>query len=134
MGKRVDVENWPAIQQDGLPMPDFHLVAGPENRPYLDMVVTGPNTGFRNGLLRPDLQTIKRLPWQPDTALVIADADTGDDRRGLTALFASELEFNPLRSSDDEADAADFRGLVLSYHRRGDNDVVIAGYDEPGDR
>src|SRR6202040_3929307 len=79
MGKRVVVENCDAVQQDGLQMPEFHLVTGPENRPYPDMVVTGPHTGFRDGLLRPDLQTTKRLPWQPDTALVIADAYTGDE-------------------------------------------------------
>lgn len=44
------------------------------------------------------------------------------------------VDLHPLRSSHEEADAADYRGLVPSYHRRGDHDALIAGYDEPGDR
>jgi len=50
------------------------------------------------------------LPWQPDTALVIADAYTGD---GLL---------------QEEAPSA-----ILQRQLEG-NDPLIAGYDEPGDR
>src|SRR3982750_2516794 len=70
------------------------------------------DTGYGDFVLRPDLATLRPVPWQPGTALVLADLETTDGRavyasprqilrrqldrlgeRGLTAYAGTELEF-----------------------------------------
>lgn len=150
IGKRLPAERWPSIVESGMAMPDFHLVSAVDNFPVLGMEVTGLHTGFRNGVLRPDVTTLTPLPWEPGT--VIALCDTFDSagslvgeaprsilqrqasllaERGLEATVASELEFYLFRTSYEEAHRAAFRRVEPSYHRQPDNDILIAGYDEP---
>lgn len=150
MGKRVAASRWPLIIIDGLPMPNFHLVTGIDNEPQPGFRVTGLHTGFGNGMLRPDVTTLRRLPWEPATALVIADAYHSSDelveeaprsilRRqinrleglGYRAGFASELEFYLFRTSYARAAESRYSQLPRSYHRHGDNDLLVAGFDEP---
>ena len=69
-------------------------------------------TGYNDMVLMPDASTLRRLPWQPGTALVIADVLQGDRspvapspramlnrqrerlaERGLVAYSGTELEF-----------------------------------------
>src|SRR5882724_13492303 len=69
-------------------------------------------TGYGDFVLRPDLATLRRLPWHPATALVLADLTWLDGspvvasprqilqqqtarlaERGWTALAGTELEF-----------------------------------------
>ena len=148
IGKMIPAERWGSVLADGLPMPDFHLISGIENAPIDGLAVTGPQRGFPNGLLRPRPETMCRLAWEPGSALVICDvADAGGvlvghaprsilsrqvarlQQKGLTATFASELEFYLLRTSYKRAWASGYRDLEPSYHRHGDNDILIAGYD-----
>src|SRR3982750_786474 len=68
--------------------------------------------GYGDFEMRPDLSTLRRVPWQEGTALCIADIAWGDhspvvasprqilrrqierlDERGLAAFAATELEF-----------------------------------------
>jgi glutamine synthetase len=112
IGKRLPASRFDEAAGDGMPMPNFHLVTGPENRPYANLRVTGPHTGFRNGRLRIDRETLFAVPGDEGTAWFLADAlgETGGPveeapRRillrqlerlqaaGLTASCASELEF-----------------------------------------
>ncbi len=149
IGKRIPVSRWPSVLADGLPMPNFHLVTGIENIPLDGMPVTGPHRGFPNGILRPCPQTLCRPPWEPGTALVLCDvADTAGevveeaprsilkrqlaqlDGAGLTATFASELEFYLFRTSYRDAWASGYQLLEPSYHLHADNDILIAGYDQ----
>lgn len=71
------------------------------------------NQGYGDFVLRPDLATLRPVPWLPGTALVLADVLDHDDHsplphaprailkqqlarleaRGMRAFFASELEF-----------------------------------------
>ena len=48
---------------------------------------------------------------------------------GLTATFASELEFYLFRTPYRQAWASGYRDLEPSYHLHADNDILIAGYD-----
>jgi glutamine synthetase len=48
---------------------------------------------------------------------------------GLTATFASELEFYLFKTPYQQARASGYRELVPSYHVHADNDVLVAGYD-----
>ncbi len=147
IGKRRPVAHWPKLLEEGLPMPDFHLVTGFDNRPHADFAVSGRETGFRNDVLRPVPEAAFVSPSEPDTVLVIADAETPEGspaeeaprtilnrqieklaELGVTCRAASELEFYVFRGSYGEFAA---RGHALDapfYHRNGDNDLLVSGY------
>ena len=150
IGKRLPAERWPSIVESGMAMPDFHLVSAVDNLPVPGMEVTGLHTGFRNGVLRPDVTTLTPLPWEQGTVIVLCDTfDSAGSLvveaprsilqrqaslladRGLEATVASELEFYLFRTSYEEAHRAAHRRVEPSYHRHPDNDILIAGYDEP---
>ena len=87
--------------------------------------------GYGDYTMKPDLSTMRRIPWLEGTALVIADvldhhthADVPHSPRallkrqiarleamGLKAMMASELEFFLFRDSFEEAQAKGYRGL-----------------------
>jgi len=73
IGKRLPVARWPSVVESGMAMPDFHLVSAVDNFPVPGMEVTGLHTGFRNGVLRPDVETLTPLPWEPGTVIVLCD-------------------------------------------------------------
>ena len=150
IGKRLPAQRWPSIVTEGMAMPDFHLVSAVDNFPVLGMEVTGLHTGFRNGVLRPDVATLAPLPWEPGTMIVLCDTLDGEGNlvdeaprsilhrqtallreRRLEATVASELEFYLFRTSYEEAHRAVYRRVEPSYHRHPDNDILISGYDEP---
>lgn len=87
-------------------------------------------TGFGDLLLRPDMATLRRLPWDPRTALVISDASSLDNsvvdvaprailqrqlerlaERGLSAVAATELEFRVFRQPFRKAWDGGYRDL-----------------------
>ena len=91
------------------------------------------NTGFGDFLLRPDPATMRTLPWDPGTALVLADAvwPSGEavevaprqvlrtqlDRlaeRGLMAYAGTELEFLVFLESYRRAWQARYHGLTTA--------------------
>ncbi len=97
--------------------------------------------------LVPDLATLRMLPWDPGTALVLADARTRDgqpvrvsprqvlrtqlDRlaaRGLVALAGTELEFTIFQESFQQAWDTDYRRLTPAT--RHNVDYSIAGVTE----
>ncbi|MDB1089972.1 glutamine synthetase family protein [Streptomyces sp. ACA25] len=91
------------------------------------------NTGFGDFVLHPDPATLRALPWDPGTALVLADAHWPDGRpvrvaprrilreqldalarRGLTALAGTELEFLVFQDSYRQAWESRYHGLRTS--------------------
>ena len=90
-------------------------------------------SGYGDMVMRPDLSTLRLLPWLPGTALVMADLQwpSGDPvvaaprsilraqterlaQRGLAAFVGTELEFIVFDNSYRDAWAADYRGLSKS--------------------
>jgi glutamine synthetase len=88
------------------------------------------DTGYGDFVFRPDLETLRPVPWQPGTALCLADLvwDDGSDvvasprqilrgqvarleERGLAAFAATELEFLVFRESYESAWHKGFRNL-----------------------
>jgi glutamine synthetase len=88
------------------------------------------DTGYGDFQMKPDLETLRPVPWQPGTALVMADLQWEDGRevlasprqilrrqlarlaeRGLAANAATELEFIVFRDTYEEAWKRGFRGL-----------------------
>src|SRR5437588_6048054 len=89
------------------------------------------DTGYGDFVFRPDMATLRRVPWLEATALVVADLEWQDGRpvvasprqilrrqlerlaeRGWTANVGSELEFMLFRDSYDEARAKRYHGLT----------------------
>lgn len=87
-------------------------------------------TGYGDMVMSPDMTTLRRVPWLPGTALVMADLSWTDGRpvrqaprgilraqldrleeRKLDAIAATELEFMVFDTGFREAWAAGYRGL-----------------------
>jgi glutamine synthetase len=120
-------------------------------------MVTGPgyaispgDLGFGDLRLVPDLATLRRLPWDPGTALVLADAHWPDgtpvevaprrvlqrqlerlSARGLRALAGTELEFVVYRESYAEAHARGYADLTPATRHNVDYALQGLGEVEP---
>ncbi|MGW0433915.1 glutamine synthetase family protein [Micromonospora sp. NPDC003197] len=87
--------------------------------------------GYGDLTMRPDLTTLRRIPWQPGTALLLADLVWSDGsavvasprqvlrhqldrlaRHGLTAFAGTELEFVLYRDSYEDAWRRGYRDLT----------------------
>src|SRR5947209_4645118 len=81
IGKRLTRLAWEDVLESGeLAMPDFHLITDAANHPMPGFAITGRHTGFRNGALRPDVSSVRRLAWDEATALVVCDPHHPDGR------------------------------------------------------
>jgi glutamine synthetase len=88
------------------------------------------DSGYGDFVFKPDMTTLRRVPWLERTALVVADLEWQDGRpvaasprqilrrqldrlaeRGWTANIGSELEFILFKDSYDEARAKRYHGL-----------------------
>ena len=106
--------------------------------------------GYGDFVLRPDLATLRRVPWVDGNALVLCDVGWEDgspvepsprqvlrsqlerlEAHGLEARFGTELEFFLLNESYAEAHAAHYRGLTPSVPYILDYHVLASTYDEP---
>lgn len=150
IGKRQPADRLAEAQASGMAMPNFHLITGLENKPYSSFEVAGAHRGFRNGALRPDLESRFRVPEEADVDYYIADAYDGDGvmveeaprsilkrqlarlaEAGLAASMASELEFCLFDQSFAALAEADYRSLRPFYHRHGDNDLFVTSIVQP---
>ncbi len=107
-------------------------------------------TGYGDMVLSPDLSTLRRIPWLPATALVMADLqwENGDrvvqsprdilDRqrarladRGLTAYAGTELEFIVFDDSFRDAWAKGYTGLQPATDYNVDYNILASTRMEP---
>src|SRR5579863_10278481 len=107
-------------------------------------------TGYGDFVLVPDMATLRAVPWQPGTALVLADVTDLDgapvpvsprqvlraqlDRaaeRGWTALAGTELEFVVYEGSYEQAWDSGYRSLVPANRYNADYSVLGTGRIEP---
>ena len=108
------------------------------------------DSGYGDFVMRPDFTTLRRVPWQPATAMVLADLFTvgGEpvyasprqilrrqlDRlagHGLTAFAGTELEFVLYRDSYEEAFEKDYRHLVPANQYNVDYSLLGTARVEP---
>src|SRR4051812_23603997 len=108
------------------------------------------SSGYGDFVMKPDFRTLRRVPWQPGTALVLADLETttGDpvyasprqilqrqlDRlaeHGLTAYAGTELEFVLFRDTYEEASEKNYRGLVPANQYNVDYSLLGTARVEP---
>jgi glutamine synthetase len=107
-------------------------------------------TGYGDFVLRPDLASLRQLPWHPATVLVIADLTWLDgspvaasprqilqrqvDRlaeRGWEALAGTELEFIVYRDTFEDAAARNYRDLVPANQYNVDYSILGTSRVEP---
>ena len=105
--------------------------------------------GFGDFALKPDVATLRRIPWLEATALVLCDVAWQDGRPlapsprqvlkrqveraaelGFTPMFGSELEFYLLKESYEEAHAKHYRELTPSVPYILDYHILATTYDE----
>ncbi|MFJ4123837.1 glutamine synthetase [Streptomyces sp. FT05W] len=140
---------------------DEVLEHGTEGCNYLLAVDTDMNTvdgfamsswsnGYGDFAMRPDLTTLRPIPWHEGTALVMADLSWEDGspvaaaprqilRRqlerlaahGLTAHVGTELEFIVFKDTYEQAWDRDYRGLTPANQYNIDYSVLGTGRVEP---
>src|SRR4051794_17831298 len=135
MGKRVTGHYWVDHMGSGrvpIHVCNYLLAVDSEMTVLPGYEFASWDQGYGDIALRPDLTTLRRIPWLDATALVMCDALSEEDaspvevspRRilqrqveraaalGYTFMFASELEFFLFRDSLDEAAAKDYTNLT----------------------
>ncbi|MFG2355384.1 glutamine synthetase family protein [Streptomyces sp. NPDC048521] len=140
---------------------DEVLHHGTEGCNYLLAVDTEMNTvdgyamsswdrGYGDFAMHPDLATLRRIPWHPGTALLVADLAWNDgspvvaaprqilrrqlDRLaelGYTAQVGTELEFIVFKDSYEQAWDANYRGLTPANQYNIDYSILGTGRIEP---
>jgi len=106
--------------------------------------------GYGDFVMRPDMATLRRIPWHPATALVLADLAWLDgtpvlesprqilrrqvDRlaeRGLIALAGTELEFIVFNDSYEQAAAKNYQDLAPANGYNVDYSILGTSRVEP---
>src|SRR5260370_1505450 len=106
--------------------------------------------GYGDFVLKPDLATLRRLPWLPATALVLADLTWLDGtpvvasprqilraqaaklaERGWVALAGTELEFIGTRDSYEPASAKGYANLVPANQYNVDYSILGTSRIDP---
>jgi glutamine synthetase len=112
--------------------------------------ITSWEDGYGDFVLVPDMSTLRVIPWQPGTALVLADVAALDgtpvrpsprqvlqaqlERAGAlgwTALAGTELEFIVYEGSYEQAWDSGYRGLTAANRYNADYSVLGTGRIEP---
>ncbi|BCY14463.1 glutamine synthetase family protein [Actinoplanes sp. L3-i22] len=108
------------------------------------------STGYGDFVMRPDFGSLRKVPWQPGTALVLADLFdtagapvTASPRQilqrqlerlaahGLTAFAGTELEFILYKDTYEEAFSSNYRGLIPANQYNVDYSLLGTARVEP---
>lgn len=122
-GKRLTAEHFlgEVVEHDAEGC-NYLLAVDVEMNPVEGYAMASWERGYGDFVFRPDLSTLRRIPWQEGTALVMCDLEWEDGtpvaasprqilrhqierlaERGLTALAGTELEFIVFNDSYEEA-------------------------------
>jgi glutamine synthetase len=129
---------------------DYLLAVDVEMNTVDGYAMSGWDRGYGDMMMNPDLTTLRRVPWQPGTAMVMADLAWADgtpvaasprqilraqlDRlaeRGLTAYVGTELEFVLFKDSYEEAWQRGYRDLRPANLYNVDYSLLGTGRVEP---
>ena len=152
MGKRVHAQYFvdENIAEHGVEGCNYLLALDMEMDPIPGYSIASWEQGYGDFAMRPDLDTLRRIPWLEGTALVLCDVtwEDGSPVRpsprqvlkaqverarslGYEPMIGSELEFYLLKESFEEAHAKHYRGLTPSVPYILDYHVLATTYDEP---
>jgi glutamine synthetase len=150
MGKREHAEFFlDETAEHGLEGCNYLLGLDMEMDPQPGYAMASWERGYGDFHLRPDLATLRRIPWLEGTALVLCDVMWEDGSpvvasprqvlrtqveraraSGYDAMFGSELEFYLLKESYAEAHRKHYRDLTPSVPYILDYHVLATTYDE----
>jgi glutamine synthetase len=151
MGKREQAEYFlDETAGHGLEGCNYLLGLDMEMDPQPGYAMASWERGYGDFHLRPDLATLRRVPWLEGTALVLCDVAWEDGSpvvasprqvlkqqvervraAGYEPMFGSELEFYLLKESYADAHAKHYRDLTPSVPYILDYHVLATTYDEP---
>jgi len=150
VGKRFRAEVFlDSVAKHGTHGCNYLLTVNMEMDPLDGFKVASWDQGFGDFALKPDLNTLRVLPWQPGAALVLCDHVRHDGafvpesprsvlraqldllaRKGLTCFCATELEFYLFNQTYHSAHAAGYRELQPSSDYRIDYHLMQPTRDE----
>ncbi|TFV56517.1 glutamine synthetase [Mycobacterium sp. PS03-16] len=131
-GKRISARLFvDDVAAHGAECCNYLLAVDVDNNTVDGYAISSWETGYGDMVMTPDFDTLRLLPWQPGTALVMADLSWTDGRpvkqaprtilrtqldrlaeRNMDAVAATELEFMVFDDSYRAAWAAGYRGLT----------------------
>jgi glutamine synthetase len=131
MGKRFQAEFFLESAHHETHGCNYLIATDYEMEPVPGYTATSWEKGYGDYVMKPDLATLRRVPWLEGTALVLADVFEHDGRAevahaprsmlkrqigrleamGFRAMMASELEFFLFDDSYSELAAAGYRGM-----------------------
>jgi glutamine synthetase len=129
---------------------DYLLANDIDMQPVPGFAASSWDRGYGDFVLKPDLATLRRVPWLDGTALVLADVldhhhepvahspramlKRQVDRlagRNMRACFASELEFYVFEESHEAIAARGFRDPKPASHTISDYQIFQTSKEEP---
>jgi glutamine synthetase len=152
MGKRLDAEFFLSENEAGHPGEgcNYLLALEMEMEPVPGYAMASWERGYGDFGLRPDLSTLRRIPWHEATVMVQCDVEWHDGSPvapsprqvlraqvekagslGFDPMFGSELEFFLFRESYLEAHAKHYHDLTPSVPYILDYHILAASFDEP---
>jgi glutamine synthetase len=152
LGKRVHAQYFleEQIAEHGVEGCNYLLALDMEMEPVPGYSIASWEQGYGDFAMRPDLDTLRRIPWLEGTALVLCDVTWNDglpvgpsprqvlkaqveraQAAGYEPMIGSELEFYLLKESFEEAHAKHYRDLTPSVPYILDYHVLATTYDEP---
>lgn len=150
-GKRVSARLFvDEVAAHGAECCNYLLAVDVDMNTVTGYAMSGWETGYGDMVMRPDLTTLRVLPWLPGTALVMADLLWHDGspvaaaprsilraqlerlrRRGLVAFVGTELEFMVFDEGYRDAWAAGYRNLRPSSDYNIDYAIHASSRMEP---
>jgi glutamine synthetase len=152
LGKRVHAAFFleEGLAEHGVEGCNYLLALDMEMDPVPGYSIASWEQGYGDFGMKPDLATLRRVPWLEGTALVLCDVVWHDGSpvrpsprqvlqtqveraraAGFEPMLGSELEFYLLRESYAEAHAKNYRDLTPSVPYILDYHVLATTYDEP---
>ncbi len=151
LGKRLDADYFMESAARGEPVEgcNYLLTVDMEMDPVPGYQMASWERGFGDFELVPDFATLRRIPWQEATALVLCDVTWHNGKPvrpsprqvlraqveraralGFEPMFGSELEFYLLKETFAEAHAKHYQDLTPSVPYNLDYHVLATSYDE----
>lgn len=151
VGKRVTAQHFlDEVAGHGVECCSYLLAVDVEMNTVAGYPIADWGTGYGDLVLKPDFATLRRTPWLPGTAHVLADAHWPDGtavavsprqilaaqvarlaERGLVAYAATELEFLVFDDNYRQAWAGGYRGLTPATDYNADYGLVAGARLEP---
>jgi glutamine synthetase len=152
LGKRLQADFFLEEAGAGHPMEgcNYLLALEMDMDPVPGYEIASWEQGYGDFGVRPDLSTLRRIPWLEATALVLGDVQWHDgspvqpsprqvlraqveraQALGLTPMVGSELEFFLLRETYEEAWAQRYDDLTPSVPYILDYHILASTFDEP---